>query len=43
VVTDEVDALHTKVEKYAADNKVSYGQAYRAVTRGLDIPAKALA
>jgi hypothetical protein len=42
-VTDEVDALHAKVEKYAADNKVSYGQAYRAVTRGLDIPAKALA
>lgn len=34
------DDLNKKVEKYAADNKVSYSAAYRAVTRGMNLDAK---
>jgi len=34
--------LEAEVEKYAKDNKVSFGAAYRAVTRGKDLAAKAM-
>lgn len=40
---DGPDDLNKKVEKYAADHKVSFGAAYRAVTRDVDLPAKPLA
>jgi len=34
--------LGAKIEKYAAEHKVSYSAAYKAVTRGVDLPAAAM-
>lgn len=38
----DIEGLDVKVEKYAKEHNVGYGAAYRAVTRGLNIPAKPL-
>ena len=34
--------LHAEVEKYAVDHKITYTEAYKAVTRGKDLAAKPL-
>lgn len=34
--------LDAKIEKYASENKVTYGAAYRAVTKGIELPVKSM-